>query len=342
MVEYPLLEIAEKVGAKVHGDGAHLISHCASLQNADASAISFLDNPRYRHYLHGTHAGAVILRQEELEHCPTNALITHDPYFTFAKVAELYAPKITYAPGIHSSAIIGEGCQIDPSAYIGPYSVLEAQVTIGEHTVIKGQCFIGNNTNVGNHTFLHPQVTIYHDTIIGAHCLIHSGVVIGSDGFGYAKAKTWHKIPQLGRVVIQNHVEIGANTVIDRATLETTVIHEGVKIDNLVQVAHNVKIGEHTAIAGCVGIAGSATIGKHCLIGGATGVGGHIEVTDNVAITGMTMVTKSITEPGVYSSGTGLQKNAQWRKNVARFHHLNELALKVKNLEDRLKKLETD
>ena len=342
MPSFTLAQIAEKVGAIVHGDGACLITHLSPLQTADNKAISFLDNPRYRQFLMTTRAGAVILHQNELENCPTNALIAKDPYLTFAKVAELYSPTIKFSAGIHPTAIISKNCKIDPTAFVGPYTIVEDNVCIGAKSILQGHCFIGQSSQIGSHTFIHANVTLYANTQIGDNCRIHSGVVIGSDGFGYAKATTWHKIPQLGRVIVKNNVEIGANTVIDRATLETTVIEDGVKIDNLVQVAHNVHIGEHTAIAGCVGIAGSVTIGKNCLIGGGTGIGGHIEITDNVALTGMTMVTKSIKEPGVYSSGTGLQINSQWRKSVARFHHLNELALKIRELEKKLQKLSRD
>lgn len=335
---YTLAEINEKLGTRLEGDGTCIISGVAPLHSATTGKISFCDKGKYRDNLLATHASAVILAPDDMPFCRTNALITTNPYLAFAKVAALFAPTKTYEPSIHPTAIIGKNCSIAASVYIGPYVVIEDEVTLGEHTVIHPHCFIGQGCVIGSHSTLWPRVTLYAGVTLGHDTIIHSGAIIGSDGFGYSPSpEGWHKIPQVGTVTIGNRVEIGANTTIDRGTLDATHIADGVKLDNQIQVAHNVKIGENTAIAACTGIAGSTTIGKNCMIAGGVGIAGHIEITDNVILTGMAMVTKSINEPGVYSSGTGILSSQEWRKNAARFRHLNELALKVRELESKLK-----
>lgn len=312
---YSLTQIAELLNAKVHGDASCVITGISTLENATPGDITFLDNTRYQKYLTKTKASAVILKSNYLEECPTNALIMDNPYLGFAKAAALFdaKPKPT---GIHPTAIIAINCEIHPTAIIGPY------------------CVIGENVKIGAHSLLHPRVTIYSDTQIGQRVVIHSGVVIGSDGFGFANDNgVWHKVPQLGGVTIGDDVEIGANTTIDRGALSNTIIEDDVKLDNHIQIGHNVHIGAHTAIAACTAIAGSVRIGKYCMIGGNTGFAGHIELVDRVVITGMSRVTSSIHQAGIYSSGSPIQPNSEWRKNSVRMRQLDDLAKKVKSIE---------
>lgn len=328
---YRLSELAALSGAALLGDPDCIIQGLAPLDKAQAGQLSFLDNPTHRDYLKNTQASAVIISPENAEDCSVNKLINKQPRLCFAKIAKLFLYRPSLSPGIHSSVIIGKNCIISPTARIGPYCVLGDNVIIGDNTVVSSGCSIGDYANLGPDCYLWPKVTLYHQVIIGKQVIIHSGAVIGSDGFGMVNENgTWHKIPQLGSVVINNNVEIGSNTTIDRGTLENTIIQQGVKLDNQIQIAHNVIIGEHTAIAACVGIAGSSRIGKYCMIGGATGIADHVEITDNVMLTGMTMVTKSITKPGIYSSGTGFQENTIWHKNVARFKQLDTIVRQLK------------
>ncbi|OGT77899.1 MAG: UDP-3-O-(3-hydroxymyristoyl)glucosamine N-acyltransferase [Gammaproteobacteria bacterium RIFCSPLOWO2_12_FULL_38_14] len=333
-----LEEISQKLGLPLQGDGNCLISTIAPLATAKPGAISFCDKGKYRNHLKKTQASAVILSVEDVALCPTNALIAEHPYLAFAKALELFSSEKPRAPHIHPTAIIEKNCIIPNTVYIGPYVVIEEGCVLGEHVVLLAHTYLGHHCQIGSHTRLEARVTLYPEVTVGEHCILHSGVVVGSDGFGYTPHKEgWQKIPQIGTVIIGNYVEIGANTTIDRGTLEATVIGNHVKLDNLIQIAHNVRIGDNTAIAACVGISGSTTIGKNCMIAGATGIGGHLEITDNVTITGMTMVTKSITKPGIYSSGTGMFHNKEWKRLVARLRHLGELALKVKILETQAK-----
>lgn len=331
---HTLAEIAKLLGAELHGDPTVVVTGINTLDAAQAGQITFLDNPRYRKHLAHTQAAAVILASADLAECPTNALVLAKPYVGYAKVAAKYATHTTPASGVHPTAIIGEHCQIHPSASIGPNCVLDADVIIEANVVIEAGCAIGKGTHIGAQSYLYPHVTLYHATIIGQRAIIHSGVVIGSDGFGFANDNgVWLKIPQLGNVEIGNDVEIGANTTVDRGALGNTVIEDGVKLDNQIQIGHNVHIGAHTIIAGCTGIAGSTRIGKYCLIGGGVGIIGHLEITDKVIITGMSGVSHSITEPGVYSSGFVAQPNRIWWKNVARFRELDAMADKLQKLE---------
>lgn len=335
---YRLKELADRLGATYRGDADCEISGVATLQTAKPGQISFLTNPQYRKYLPATNASVVILAPDELERCPVNALITPNPYLAYAKIAEIFEKLPPVKSGIHPSAVIGENCEIDPTASVGPFCVIEDNVKIAAGVIIGAHGFIGANSSLGKNCRLWPRVTLYYGSQIGERVILHSGVVIGSDGFGNAQDRgRFYKVPQLGSTVVGNDVEIGANTTIDRGALEDTIIGDGVKLDNQIQVGHNVKIGAHCGIAGCVGIAGSATIGKYCMIGGGTGIGGHVEIADQVMITGMTMVTKSIKTPGVYSSGTGLMKNSDWHRSVVRFRQLDELAARIHKLESLLK-----
>jgi UDP-3-O-[3-hydroxymyristoyl] glucosamine N-acyltransferase len=332
--QYTLAELTAGLDVVVKGNPNCLISGVSTIQQATAGDITFLMNPLYKKYLPATQATAVILSLSDAEICSVNALISRDPYYTYAQIAAYFDPKPIQEVYIHPSVVIGQDCEIADSVSIGPNCVIGNHVKLAPHVVIAPGCIIGDYVEIGENTRLEARVTVYY-SVIGKNVLIASGTVIGSDGFGLAKHQgKWHKVPQLGKVIIEDHVEIGANCTIDRGAIDDTVIETGVKLDNLIQVGHNVRIGEHTAIAGCVGIAGSAVIGRNCLIGGGAGIAGHLTIADNVMVTAMTAVTKSIREPGMYSSGVGgLVSNLEWRKNSARLHRLEPLMQRVKAME---------
>lgn len=334
---HTLEKLATLINAQLQGDPKCQISGIAPLDHAQAGQISFLANPQFRQYLPSTQASAVILSSKEANKCVVNALITDNPYLGYAKIAALFTPPINVAAGIHSTAIIGKNCQIDSSVSIGAHCVIGDQVKIGKNSIINSGCHIGNDTSIGEHCHLLAKVILYHGVHIGDRVVIHSGVVIGSDGFGLAKDEknVWCKIPQLGGVIIGNDVEIGANTTIDRGALDNTVIEDGVKLDNLIQIAHNVHIGAHTAIAGCTGIAGSARIGKYCMIGGGASIVGHSEIADNVVLIGTATVERSIDQPGVYGSGLGILPFRILKRLGFRFRQLDDMARRLDNLEKR-------
>ena len=327
-------QLAEHVGGRIHGDANCNINGVATLQNAKAGDISFLANPRYTKYLAGTDATAVILGEEHRDACPTNALVVTDPYLSYARIATLLNPSAATQQGRHPSAVVADGSHIDPSAWIGPHSVIEEGVEIGAGVMVGPGCIIGHGSRIGAGSRLVANITVCHGSRLGNRVVLHPGVVIGSDGFGLANdGGSWVKVPQLGGVIIGDDVEIGANTTVDRGALDDTIIENGVKLDNQIQVAHNVYIGAHTAVAGCTGIAGSARIGARCTIGGGVGIVGHTEIADDVHITGMSFVAHSIRKPGVYSSGTPLEANREWRRNYARFHQLDDMARRLRKLE---------
>lgn len=334
MTSYTLQQIADHIGAEVHGDGNEVIHAVATLQGAEKGHISFLANPKYRSQLGQTKASAVIISPNELEHCPCSALVIENSYVGFAHVVQLLDSTPDAAIGIAATAQISTDAILGDNVSVGAGAVIESGAKIGANSQIGPGCFIGKNAQLGDNCKLWPNVSVYHECIMGNNCMVQAGTVIGSDGFGYANDKgKWIKIPQLGRVVIGNSVELGANTTIDRGALEDTIIHDDVIIDNLVQIAHNVEVGKGTAIAACSVIAGSTTVGQYCALAGMVGVNGHIEITDGVTFTGFAMVTKSITEPGVYSSGIPAMPNKEWRKTMVSFRN-------IKKLEDRVKKLE--
>ncbi len=332
---YKLAELVTLLGAELKGDANYEITRVASLETAIAGELSFISNAKHREQLIKTKAGVVILTQEELEHCPTQALVVKDPYYAFAKVAQLFNDAPQFSAGINPKATIADSAEIDSSVYIGPAAVIGERVKIGAGSVIEAGVVISSDVIIGEHCHIYPNVSIYHRVKIGSRVIIHSGVILGADGFGMARNpdNTWVKFPQLGSVVIGNDVEIGANTCVDRGALDDTVIEDGVKLDNLIQVAHNVQIGAHTAIAGCVGIAGSTTIGKHCMIGGHSSINGHINLCDGSIVTGTSSVAKSTNEPGMYSSGIPALPTREWGKLLVRL-------LQIDSLFDRLKKLE--
>jgi len=335
---YRLGEVAQALGAELRGDPEVRISGLATLQAAGPDQLSFLANPSYAKYLADTRAAAVILSPAAAGDGPTNVLLLDNPYLGYARLSHWFDPAPVAPPGIHPAAVVDASATIAASASIGPNAVIEADVVVGEQVVIGAGSVIGARTSIGSGSIIRPRVTLAHDVVIGQRCHILSGAVIGSDGFGFANEKgQWHRIAQLGRVLLGDDVEVGANTTIDRGALDDTVIGNGVKLDNLIQIAHNVRIGDHSAMAAMVGIAGSTKIGSHCVFGGASGVAGHLEIADQVHLTGMTLVTGDIRQPGVYSSGTSADTNKQWRKNAVRFRQLDTLARRVKELEKKSK-----
>lgn len=333
--EYTLEQLTHGLDVVIRGDAQAKINRVSTIHEAKPGCITFLTNPLYKKYLQSTQASAVILSQDDAIDCPVTVVISKNPYYVYAKMAAFFEQRPKPMAGIHPTAVIGENCQIHPSVSIGSHCVVNDRVTLAANVVLGAGCVIGEGSHIDENSQLDANVTLYHDITVGKRVIISSGTVIGSDGFGNAKHQgRWHKVPQLGRVIIGDDVEIGSNCAIDRGAIEDTIIESGVRLDNLIQVGHNVRIGENTAIAGCVGIAGSAVIGKNCLIGGCSGINGHISIADNVMITGMTVVSKSIREPGVYSSGVGgLATNLEWRKNSARLHRLDHLIQRVKDLE---------
>ncbi len=333
-------EIVARFGGDLVGDGGICVRGIATLEAAVADQISFLSNPRYQRQLTATRAAAVILAPEASKACPVAAIVTPQPYLYYARVAQWLYPPPRPMAGIHASAVVETA--LPPSASVGPGAWIGPQARIGENVIIGAGCAIGAATEVGADSLLHPNVTIAAGCRIGARAIIHSGAVIGSDGFGFARDSdgTWVKIPQIGRVVVGDDVEIGANTTIDRGALEDTVIGDGVKLDNQIQIAHNVHIGARTAIAGCTGIAGSTRIGAGCALGGSTGVIGHLEITDGVQVSAGTLVTKSIMQPGVYTGNVPFMAHAEWLKNFSRLRHLDAMADKIRALEKRLAELE--
>jgi UDP-3-O-[3-hydroxymyristoyl] glucosamine N-acyltransferase len=337
-VSYILSEIVAQLGGRVLGDAGVRISQIATLENAQPDQISFLTNSKYRAQLASTRAGAVILGEADADATGLSRIISDNAYAYFARVSALLNPLPEAKPGIHPSAVIGAGAVIDTTASIAATTVIGEGVRIGAFSVVGAGCCIGANVVIGSHARLYPRVVIYHGCVIGDNLIAHSGAVIGSDGFGFAMdAGRWIKIQQIGRVVIGNDVEIGANTTIDRGALDDTVIEDGVKLDNQIQVAHNVHIGAHTAIAGCVGIAGSTTIGRYCRIGGGAGISGHLQIADHVEIAAFTLIGKSIREAGSFTGAFPSAKTEDWRKNAVHLRHLDDLVQRVKTLEQELK-----
>jgi UDP-3-O-[3-hydroxymyristoyl] glucosamine N-acyltransferase len=335
-------DIAGRFGCELRGDPGIVVHHVATLRGADNRAIAFLANAVYRSQLENTKAAAVIVAPDDVEACPTAALITPNPYLLYAHVAaELHPPEL-FQPGISPAATIATGSDVPDSCHLAPGVVIEEGVTLGERVYIGANSVIGRGSEVGDDTSVMAGVIIYPGVRIGRRCILHGGAVIGADGFGIARDETgaWVKVPQLGGVLIGDDVDIGANTAIDRGAIEDTMIGNGVRLDNLIQVGHNVSIGENTAVAGLTGIAGSATIGARCIIGGHAGIAGHIEVVDDVVVTGGTPVLSSLRKPGYYGGvATSADDIRKWRKNAARFSQLDDMARRLRRLEKRIEKL---
>ncbi|MBK7765883.1 MAG: UDP-3-O-(3-hydroxymyristoyl)glucosamine N-acyltransferase [Sulfuritalea sp.] len=332
-------EIVARFGGEMLGAGETLISRIGTLENAGSGDLAFLANPKYREQLSTTRAAAVIMAPPAA-HGLAAAILTPQPYLYYARVAQWLNPLPEPEPGVHSSAVV-EG-EVAVTASIGPNVWIGPGAKIGERVLIAANCSIGAGVEIGAGSRLAANVVIYPGCRLGARCLVHSGAVLGADGFGFARetAGAWVKIPQVGRVLIGDDVEIGAGTTIDRGALSDTVIGDGVKLDNQIQVGHNVRIGAHTAMAGCVGIAGSAVIGARCTFGGAAMILGHLHIADDVNVSAGTLVTKSIQAAGTYSGGVPFLEHASWLKNFARLRHLDAMADKIRVLEQRLAALE--
>jgi UDP-3-O-[3-hydroxymyristoyl] glucosamine N-acyltransferase len=338
---YSLEQITSRLGGRILGNPEVQVKGIATLANASPSDLSFLSNSKYRKQLDTTNAGALIVGVQDQDATGLPRIVCDNPYVYFAKALTMFYPKTQEEPGIHPSAVVGEGCDISGSSSIAANAVIGKGVTIGEKTVIGPGCVIASGVKIGSDCTLYPNVTIYHDCRLGDRVILHAGAVIGSDGFGLANENgSWLKIPQVGSVVIGNDVEIGSNTTVDRGALEDTIIEDGVKLDNLIQIAHNVRIGAHTAMAACVGVAGSAKIGRHCTVGGAAVILGHLEIADHVNISAGTFITKSIAEPGTYTSVLPFMPHREWLKAGAHIRHLDDYSHTIRKLEERIQELE--
>lgn len=334
-MSYTLQHLADLVKGEVVGDPGVKVSSIATLDKAGAGHIGFLINSKYQSSLVSTAASAVIISEESLALCRTNAIVVKNPHAAYAKIATLLHPRTKLASSVHDSAVIEPSAYIASDAWVGANTYIGCNVRIGHGVQIHAGTVIEHNVSIGDESVLLANVTISRECQIGKRVLIHPGVVIGADGFGQANDQgCWIKIPQIGRVIIGDDVEVGANTTIDRGSIEDTRIGEGVKLDNLIQIAHNVEIGEHTVIASSTAIAGSTKIGRHCMIAGAVGIVGHIEITDNVTILGMSMVSKSITQPGIYGGSIPATDSRKWAKQLANMRHLGDILKRLKKLEN--------
>ncbi len=330
-----LADIARHLDIAFDGDADQPIRGLATLKEAEPDQIAFLANRAYLKDLTTTRAAAVLLHPEHGKNCPVPRLEIDNPYLAYAKVSQLFDPvKARDTIGIHPTAVVADDVVLGEDVSIQAHAVIESGVTLGARVVVGAGSMIGADTTIGEGSRLHANVTVCHGCVIGKRVILQSGCVIGGDGFGFAHdGAGWHKIAQLGGVVLGDDVEVGSCSSIDRGALGDTLIGRDVKIDSQVQIAHNVTIGDHSALAGCVGIAGSTQVGKHCMLGGGVGLSGHLTICDGVQVTGMSLVTNSILEPGVYSSGTGAMNNTQWRKNAVRFKQLDEIAKRLNKLE---------
>lgn len=330
-----LSDIAARLGGDVLGDAETKVTQVATLASAGQGEIAFLSNLKYKRALLDTQATAVIVPPAFADATALPRIVAANPYVYYARVAELLNPPERPAAGIHSTA--SSASELPASSSIGPHVAIGTGVILGENVTIHAGSFIGDGVTIGEGSVVHPNVAIYAGCVIGRNAIIHSGAVIGADGFGFAPdGGRWVKIPQIGRVLVGDDVEIGANTSIDRGALDDTVIGNGVKLDNQIQIGHNCVIGDHTVIAGCVGIAGSTKIGKGCALGGAAMILGHLEIADGTVISPGSMVMKSITKAGKYTALFPLEEHDRWLHNAAQVRHLARLAERVAELEKRL------
>lgn len=337
---YTLAEIVARLGGIIEGDEQTRIARIATLEKAQEGDIAFLANAKYRKQLEASGASAFILGAADAALTAKPRIVAANPYVYFARLSALLNPPQAYAPGVHPTAVIAPDAEIAPEVSIGPQVTVEAGARIGARSVLLPGCRIGAGVRIGDDCRLYANVTVYHGCTLGQRVIVHSGAVIGADGFGIAwDAGHWVKIPQIGGVRVGDDVEIGANTTIDRGALDDTVIEEGVKLDNQIQVAHNVRIGAHTAIAGCVGIAGSAQIGRHCRIGGGALILGHLQLADGVEVSAGTLISKSIREAGSYTGTFPFDSNAAWRRNAVQLRHLDEMADRIRQLEREIQAL---
>ncbi len=333
-----LADLARRLGGELIGPGDLEVTRIGTMGAADAATITFLANARYQAQLATTAAACVIVAPALRDAAAARGavIVIADPYLAFARLTQWWAAQVrpAAAPGVHASAVVEEGARIDATASVGAMAYVGPHAVVGAGAVVGVQAHVGAGAGVGAGTVLKPRVVLGEGCRIGARGIVHSGAVIGADGFGFAPTEgRWEKIEQLGGVAIGDDVEIGANTCIDRGALEDTVLEDGVKLDNLVQIGHNVRIGRHTAFAGCVGVAGSARIGAHCTAGGGAIILGHLEIVDHVHITAATVISRSIHKPGQYSGMFPFDDNASWEKNAATLRQLHTLRERLRALE---------
>ena len=327
-------DLATQFGFELAGDPAKTVSRFANLRDANSDAISFLANPSLRDELTATQAGAVIVAPADVEICPVDALVADDPYLAYARVATVLHPEPDYPSGVHASAVVESGATIAASAHIGANAVVAASCIVGENVVIGPGSYVGPRCTIGDRTRLIANVTLVQDTTLGARNVVHPGAVVGAQGFGNAMGPDgWERIPQIGGVRVGDDVEIGANSTIDRGAIDDTVICNGVRLDNLIQIAHNVRIGEHTAMAAMTGISGSTVIGKRCMFAGQSGTFGHITICDDAVIGAAAVISKDIREPGLYSGYLPAEPDKGWKRKAAWFRRIDKLASRVSNLE---------
>jgi UDP-3-O-[3-hydroxymyristoyl] glucosamine N-acyltransferase len=339
MPAYTLVELQARLGGRIHGDGNRRLSGVASLENANEEQLGFLVNAKFLAQAAASRAGALIVSDKIEQALPQDCLAVANPHAAFARAAALLHPEPSFAKGIHPGAFVAEDAVIGPDVRIDAGAVVGAGAHIGARTRVGAQCVIGPGARIGEDCLLHAHSTVQHACVLGDRVILHPGCVIGADGFGLAwENEHWLKVPQVGRVLLGDDVEVGANTTIDRGALDDTVIEDGVKLDNLIQIAHNCRIGRHTAIAGCAGIAGSARIGAYCQIGGAAMIVGHLEICDRVIISGGSLVAKDIREPGIYTSVQPLLPHREWLRNAVHLRHLDAMSQRIRKLESLIKK----
>jgi UDP-3-O-[3-hydroxymyristoyl] glucosamine N-acyltransferase len=341
-IRVQLGELVDALGGELLGDRETIIERVGPLDSLQPASIAFLSNPKYRAQLATTQAACVIVSTAVRDDAMARgaAIVTDDPYLYFAKLTQWWATRVRPRPaaGVHPSAVVDPSATVGQGVHIGPLAVVEAGAVIGDNAIIGPHSVVGERARIGADTRLAAHVTVGFDCVVGERCIFHGGVVIGADGFGFAPDQgTWVKIEQLGAVRIGDDVELGANTCVDRGALDDTVIEKGVKLDNLVQIAHNVHIGEHAAMAGCVGVAGSARIGAHCTVGGAGMILGHLTLADHVHVSSGTLISRSIHKPGVYSGVFPFDENASWEKNAATLRQLHALRDRIRTLEKQIK-----
>ena len=341
MDDVALGEITQALGGELIGSAGLRVERIGPLEGATPATLSFLSNPRYASQLAGTAAGCVIVAPAHRDLAVERgaAIVVDDPYLYFARLTQWWARRMRPAlqAGVHPSAVVASTARLGTGVRIEALAVVEDNATVSDGAVVGARSVVGRDVFIGAGSRLAPGVTVLHGCSVGERCILHSGVVIGADGFGFASDRgTWVKIEQLGAVRIGNDVEIGANTCVDRGALEDTVIEDGVKLDNLIQIAHNVHIGAHTAMAGCVGVAGSTRIGAHCTIAGGVGISGHLTLVDHVHVTAMSLVSRSLLKPGVYSGAFPIDDNKNWEKNAATLRQLHALRERLRVLEKKL------
>lgn len=336
---YTLGTLAELLQVELIGDPDCVIDGLATLQQASPGKLGFLSNPSYAKQLSNCKASAVIIAPRHIEACKLNKLVSETPYVIYARASQLFDNSLSASSTVHSTAVVNEYAELADDVSIGPNAVIEADVVIGPGSNIGPGCIVGEGSLIGEGCQLYSNVTIYHRVKLGNRVVIHSGAVIGADGFGFAfDGEKSIKIAQLGSVQIADDVEVGAGTTIDRGALDDTVIEQGVKIDNQVQIGHNCIIGAHSVICGCAAIAGSVVIGKYCVLGGGSGVVGHIRIADRVKVSAMSLVSQAIDTAGTYSSGTGIMETARWKKNIVRFRQLDDISKRLRSMENTKKK----